>query len=373
VLDATAIRLIVGNSPDVAALGDTFLTVTSWLSSPEIRQIAGARIRGSDGVVLDASPVVIGGNFSLSPHVSRFGSRWLATWETHPSHDNPASSVNASFVRPDGTPVSTFLVSSAAYSVTPDVAAAADTAVIVWSDNRTGASGGDIFARRLLLDGTLLDSGGFPVASAANAQTQPAVAWDGSLFVSAYHDDRNVRYLDAPRADIYGTRFTASRIVLDPTAFAVMADTIPDLEPSVASVSGVTVMAGSTFRPAAPYAAYRFGFRLLTGGGGAAAASLAPGPGANVEQTANVSTSRPSLGGVVIHYTLRTSAHAVLRIFAANGQLVRTLVNGEIPSGSHEARWDGRTDMGTRAHAGVYLYHLEAGGVRENGKAVLMQ
>jgi hypothetical protein len=41
---------------------------------------------------------------------------------------------------------------------------------------------------------------------------------------------------------------------------------------------------------------------------------------------------------------------------------VRTLLGGEFAAGPHEALWNGRTDDGAPAPAGLYWARLEAGG-----------
>lgn len=60
-----------------------------------------------------------------------------------------------------------------------------------------------------------------------------------------------------------------------------------------------------------------------------------------------------------IHYQLPTDGLVRLVIYAANGQVVRTLVDGFRRSGLHIARWDGLDDAGRAAASGTYLYRLE--------------
>jgi len=50
-----------------------------------------------------------------------------------------------------------------------------------------------------------------------------------------------------------------------------------------------------------------------------------------------------------------------IRIYAASGRLVRTLVSRSVNPGHHEARWDGRDDRGRPMASGVYLYRAEVG------------
>jgi hypothetical protein len=50
-----------------------------------------------------------------------------------------------------------------------------------------------------------------------------------------------------------------------------------------------------------------------------------------------------------------------LQIFNINGQLVRTLIAGELSQGIHQQRWDGRSNQGYRVASGIYLYRLQIG------------
>ena len=49
-----------------------------------------------------------------------------------------------------------------------------------------------------------------------------------------------------------------------------------------------------------------------------------------------------------------------LEVYDLAGRHVRTLVDGPVQAGWQTARWDGRTDGGTRVASGVYFCRLEA-------------
>jgi len=49
-----------------------------------------------------------------------------------------------------------------------------------------------------------------------------------------------------------------------------------------------------------------------------------------------------------------------LEVFDGVGQRVRTLVAENLPSGIHQAVWDGRTESGIRVSSGVYFCRLQA-------------
>ena len=67
-----------------------------------------------------------------------------------------------------------------------------------------------------------------------------------------------------------------------------------------------------------------------------------------------------------IPYQLATPADVILRIYSANGVLVRTLGLGNQSAGIYQSRsraayWDGKNEMGEPVASGVYFYTLSAG------------
>jgi flagellar hook assembly protein FlgD len=68
---------------------------------------------------------------------------------------------------------------------------------------------------------------------------------------------------------------------------------------------------------------------------------------------------------------LPVKSEVKLAIYSNLGQLVRELLNGEMPAGRHAISWDGRNQYGDVVAAGMYLYRLSVHG--KNGEAVFMQ
>ncbi len=67
-----------------------------------------------------------------------------------------------------------------------------------------------------------------------------------------------------------------------------------------------------------------------------------------------------------IPYHLATDAEVTLTLYAANGQVMRTLVLGHQPAGTYHrksraAYWDGRNAQGEKVASGLYFYTLSAG------------
>jgi subtilisin-like proprotein convertase family protein len=68
-----------------------------------------------------------------------------------------------------------------------------------------------------------------------------------------------------------------------------------------------------------------------------------------------------------IAFQLARPGRAALRVYDVAGQVVATLLEGELPAGSHLATWDGRDRAGHAVASGLYFYRLstpEGQGVR---------
>ncbi|MBN2564585.1 MAG: hypothetical protein JXB46_02625 [Candidatus Eisenbacteria bacterium] len=94
-----------------------------------------------------------------------------------------------------------------------------------------------------------------------------------------------------------------------------------------------------------------------------------------VDRPAHLLTARPNPFSPVttIGYSMREDGAAEIAVFSVAGRRVRTLVNGPVPAGDHEAMWDGLDDHGTPVASGVYFYRLRVGDVVESRRMVLVR
>jgi hypothetical protein len=74
-----------------------------------------------------------------------------------------------------------------------------------------------------------------------------------------------------------------------------------------------------------------------------------------------------------IRFDIREKGHVRLRIYNVAGQLVRTLVDGELEAASYTRDWKGLNDDGSKVASGVYFYRLEAGSFESVKKMVLLR
>jgi hypothetical protein len=74
-----------------------------------------------------------------------------------------------------------------------------------------------------------------------------------------------------------------------------------------------------------------------------------------------------------IAYEIPETGAVELGIYDARGRLVRRLVDGIRPHGSHVERWNGTNDAGVQVASGVYYVRLQSKGRTQTKKAVLLR
>jgi hypothetical protein len=74
-----------------------------------------------------------------------------------------------------------------------------------------------------------------------------------------------------------------------------------------------------------------------------------------------------------IKYDVPVDGRVTLRIYDVRGALVRTLIDADLPRGTHQATWDGRDASGRGMASGSYFARLEAGGRGETVRMSLVR
>jgi hypothetical protein len=74
-----------------------------------------------------------------------------------------------------------------------------------------------------------------------------------------------------------------------------------------------------------------------------------------------------------IMFSVPNPTNVRIRIYNIMGQQVRTLTDAHYAMGVHRITWDGRSDAGLAAGAGVYIYRMEAPGFVQTRKMLLMK
>jgi hypothetical protein len=208
-------------SPAIAFDGKNFLVVWDDFRSGSSLDIYGARVTPS-GVVLDSAgfPITIALRDQAEPALAFDGDNFLVIWRQDERVGLDQFDICGTRVTPAGVVLdSVDIAISTALNTQAHPALAFDGAnfLAVWQDYRSGSY--DMYGARLTPAGTVLDTSGIPISTAANWQTYPAIAFDGADFLVVWDDNRS----DPNDHDVYGARVTPAGAVLNPTGVAVSA------------------------------------------------------------------------------------------------------------------------------------------------------
>lgn len=78
----------------------------------------------------------------------------------------------------------------------------------------------------------------------------------------------------------------------------------------------------------------------------------------------------------IIRFTIPSylsNSHVKLNIYNVQGELIKQVINNQLPSGSYVSKWDGTNDSNLPTASGVYFYNLIIGGNSSTGKMILLK
>jgi hypothetical protein len=100
--------------------------------------------------------------------------------------------------------------------------------------------------------------------------------------------------------------------------------------------------------------------------------AVLPGvPGARVSLSAP--SPNPASGSTSFRLTLAEASHVRLAVYNVSGRRVRTLVEARLPEGAHVFTWDARDAGGARVPSGAYYLRLDADGVQQARKLMVIR
>lgn len=82
-------------------------------------------------------------------------------------------------------------------------------------------------------------------------------------------------------------------------------------------------------------------------------------------------SSNPARDGTAVGLEMPSAGRVRLAILDAGGRLVRRICDTALPAGGHRLSWDGRTERGAAAAAGVYFWRLSTAAGNESRRIVL--
>ncbi len=411
VLDTAGIPISTASgdqySPSIAFDGTNYLVV--WRDARSGVDIYGARVSTS-GAVLDTAgiPISTASGWQESPSIGFDGTNYLVVWEDKRSDSD--YDIYGAKVSPSGTvldtagiPIST--ASGDQYS--PSIAFDGTNYLVVWRDYRSD-SDYDIYGARVTTSGTVLDPSGIAISTAANNQYSPSIAFDGTNYLVVWADERSGWY------DIYGARISILGTVLDTAGIPISTAANNQYSPSSIAFDGTNYfVVWKEWHSGSDYDIY--GARVTTSGtvidsfpistqsGDQKSPALAKGSGTQMLvvysgwvdsingkpantmriwgkfspftgikekneksklQNAKLLTyPNPFTQTMEIKYRLTDESPQMtaIKIYDISGRLVKTLLNKEQKSGYYTLTWDGRDNTGKKLPSGIYLIHLEAG------------
>jgi hypothetical protein len=182
--------------------------------------IYGTRVSQS-GTVLDpvGIPISVGARGEHCPAISFDGTNFLVVWcevrgSSHVGVWGTRVSQSGTVIDTAGFPIATASWPEQYPALTFD----GTNYLVVWEDWRRGIES-DVYGTRVSPSGVVLDSQSFAICAVADTQECPTVSFDGTNYLVVWFDYRKGPDLDP--FDIYGARVTQSGTVLDPQSFAI--------------------------------------------------------------------------------------------------------------------------------------------------------
>jgi hypothetical protein len=100
---------------------------------------------------------------------------------------------------------------------------------------------------------------------------------------------------------------------------------------------------------------------------------IEPAPAGPIQTSILLSGPNPFNPATAWKLDLATAGHADLRIYDADGRLVRNVMREHLEAGVHTLHWDGRNDSGQVVGSGVYFWRFDGAGVRRSSKFVVLK
>ena len=230
------IRVTPGNAEgDLTVDPGSNGVLVTWKDGPSGGPYAIVATRvSSAGVVLDPAGLVLktAAMPRLFPHAAWDGTNWLVVWIDEVlvgQREILSARVSGAGVVLDTPP--RLLSQETNAESRPALAWNGSHYLVVWEDSRNAASAGDLYGVRVTANGTPQDSTAFVISDAPRLQDAPAVASNGSDWLVAWLDRRDA----GASVDIIAARVSAAGVVRDPAGIPVRTTLNAQEAPDVAS------------------------------------------------------------------------------------------------------------------------------------------
>jgi len=87
----------------------------------------------------------------------------------------------------------------------------------------------------------------------------------------------------------------------------------------------------------------------------------------------NQNYPNPFNPATTIEFWLSSRNYAEISVYNSIGEVITTLVHSVLPAGAHHVEWNGTDRYGHPVASGLYFYQLNAGGVQEAKKLIVIR
>jgi hypothetical protein len=263
-LDGVRLSSAVGGQyhPRVAARSGEWLAVWQDFrnnTGSVLSDVIGARLNDSNGLAIAPEATLSGAaNAQISPAVAALNTNYLVVWADNRHGASNSWDICGVRLDPNGSPLdlSPFWICTARNrQADPAVAAGQDSYFVAWSDWRDTPATlqhADIYGSVISAGGIVQQPDGIAICTITNDQALPAVAALGPNFLVVWQDAR-LNQAVAPRMDIYGARITGAGAVLDPDGFAICTNAAIQTNPVVVATATRALVVWADYRSSATY------------------------------------------------------------------------------------------------------------------------
>lgn len=224
------------DTPAITVSAEGFLLVWRRDGGASGKDITGALVR-TDDPTIGIGPQSIfsrGANLQLAPAVASNGRDYMVVWQDNRNEDATDQDIYGVRLAPDGTvldPNGIAICTAARDQSSPAIGVSGRDYLVAWRDQRDSDTTQDDIYGALLRDG-ILRAGPFAICTSTNSQRAPAVAGGPDSFLVVWRDEREVL---TNGADIYGTQVNLSGGVALKDGFVISAAIGDQQAPVVAS------------------------------------------------------------------------------------------------------------------------------------------
>jgi len=296
-------------------------------------------------------------DYNRLPAVASNSHNYLVAWiSTRLSGDIVSSSrVNTNGDIIDSIP---FELSSDSFYINQIAAGSnQDDYLVVWTGQKMGASGMNLYFRRFSSDAVILDTSPIIIAQHTFGIYDPVVSFGGGCYLIVWSCDDN----------IYGCRILPNGTVLDSGGFIICADLGQQIDPSVAS-DGHRFLVTWTDGRTGNYDIY------ATFVDSAGNVGLEENNSATIINSVPIDISPvPFTNKVNIKFNLPGQNNIELNIYDVFGRLVKSFTNPQSPAHNNNIIWDGTDSKGFALPNGTYFCRLRADSISVTKRIVKLK